>query len=369
MMRRRERIGAGSDSRRERGTVTVIAVLALTALLLFAALAIDLGVAWFSWRESQNAASSAALAAAAAVIDQSTTPPTVNRPGAELAAQTYAGKYSTIGNPVVKLDIGAGDVQLGGWCPTQQPQPVFDTSIDTSDPNQVQAVKVDVRLDGAVNRSSPAFFATLMGLTGFQVKSSAVAYLGYAGSFQTGDFRLPLAINACAFPPADSCSKDFCATGVSLALDPSAPKPISCLSGLGLTSFDFDSDEILNLIHSGGNPIPLNVGDTISVQGGVIQPTVLTAIKGMVPPGGLVVRLPVVDCAGGASCSSSPRLLTGGVCFQIQHDALPQITGKVLCPDPGDPLFTQCQPTSSGSPLEPSGHNYGIRLTRAVLVQ
>ena len=49
----------------------VIAALAMTALLLFAALAIDVGAIWSSRTQSQNADDAAALAAASKMIQRS----------------------------------------------------------------------------------------------------------------------------------------------------------------------------------------------------------------------------------------------------------------------------------------------------------
>src|SRR5262245_362902 len=50
--------------RMDRGSVMVIAALAMTALLLFAALTIDVGMIWASRTQSQNVNDSVALAAA-----------------------------------------------------------------------------------------------------------------------------------------------------------------------------------------------------------------------------------------------------------------------------------------------------------------
>ena len=46
---------------RDRGSVMVVAALALVALVLFAALAVDVGLAYSSRTQSQNAADSAAV--------------------------------------------------------------------------------------------------------------------------------------------------------------------------------------------------------------------------------------------------------------------------------------------------------------------
>ena len=69
------------DERGERGSVMVIATLAMTALLLFAALAIDVSFVWSSRTQGQSVSDAAALAAASEMIQQvGTNPETVTLP-------------------------------------------------------------------------------------------------------------------------------------------------------------------------------------------------------------------------------------------------------------------------------------------------
>ena len=390
-------------ARRERGTVTVIAALAYVALVLFGALAIDIGIAWSARRQSQVAASAAALAAAATMIDQSGSSPSVDTAGATSEATAYAQKHSTIGN--AQLSLGDGDVEFGNWCPAQ---PGFDLIEDASalaDPNQVTAVRVHVRLNGDAgdanrNRRSPAFLARL---GGYEVNSSAVAYLGFAGSAPPADLDLPLAISGCALDPSNDCcgTPDFCEGGptpspcpgdpTKSCLAPSLLNPIACWSGLNLDSFG--TQDLLDLIAGGGNPEEIRVGDAISLgEAGILHVDVLGALEAQLsaaPGGFLVVKLPVVQCdgLGGGLLCSGDLPYAGSVCFKIEL-VIPEVTpglpevipgllgfleqaivGEFLCPD--DPEFASCRDAGApaGPPREAGGCNYGLRADRAVLVQ
>src|SRR5262245_40644739 len=86
----------------ERGSVMVIAALALAALLLFAALAIDVGAMWTSRTQSQNAGDAAALAAAKAMIimPANGNPASVDLGAARTAGALLAGANATVGEQV-----------------------------------------------------------------------------------------------------------------------------------------------------------------------------------------------------------------------------------------------------------------------------
>ena len=115
---------ARRGKRMDRGSVMVIAALAMTALLLFAALAIDVGAIWVSRTQSQNADDSAALAAAAAMIEHSgTNPTTVNLAAARAEGARYAGANATVGEAVTTnggirsggVNVEPGDFEFGLW--------------------------------------------------------------------------------------------------------------------------------------------------------------------------------------------------------------------------------------------------------------
>jgi Flp pilus assembly protein TadG len=224
-----------TEQKWERGTVMVIVALALTALLLFGALAIDIGAVYSSRTQSQNAADSAALAAAEKMIvppaPNSSNPATVDLDsanGARAAAVAFADANATVGEAVTQDKSGnrfggvtvrpVQDVAFGSWD--------VDTSrftelsgADLSNPEKVRAAKVTVHMDGSTNGKSPAFLTRLLGSLnpsisgGYEVTNEAIAYLGFRGSFTPNDFNLPVAMNSCQLAQNDNtqCGSDFCA--------------------------------------------------------------------------------------------------------------------------------------------------------------
>ena len=80
--------------------VMVIAALAMVALLLFGALAIDVGAVWSSRTQSQNAGDAAALAAAQEMIQQSGHESRHGRARRARDAEgiSFAGANSTVAN-------------------------------------------------------------------------------------------------------------------------------------------------------------------------------------------------------------------------------------------------------------------------------
>jgi Flp pilus assembly protein TadG len=389
---------SGDDRRRERGTVMVLAALAATALLLFAALVTDVGLVWSSQTQSQNVADAAAMAAAVKLPDLAEGARSGER-NVKDAAKAYAERNATVGNPSVK--VRNQDVDLGCWDVATR---TFDQDVDKSDPDQVTAVQVTVEMDGRddTNQRSPSFLSRLAGRDGFEVTTRAIAYLGYEGSWSASDFTLPIAIEGC--PDSSGCNGDFCAAvdappNPCALLDPQqGDGDVSCLdfSLAGVldrlacfTPFDgiaggLNLEVLLDRVAS-GNPTGLLAGDEIhlgTAVTGVVQ--VLTALRTRFETEGVdrylpagepdswVVRLPVVACN---SCDGSgPAAITGAVCFEIREvpDAVVEtvIKGRFLCPNSSDEdvrnLFaSSCR---SSSPAAPGGGNYGLRAGRAVLV-
>src|SRR5262249_38663866 len=187
----------GGDRQAERGTVMVIAALAMTALLLFAALAIDVGVVWSSRTQSQNADDSAALAAAAAMITQTGTHAVqADFTGARTAGQAVANKNGTAGNPSVQ--VTDPDFVLGDWDLKRRsftPAP----SQDPTKQEELTAVRVKANMDDASgsNKRSPVFWAQLLGITRFTVRNTASGYPGFQGKFAPSCFNLPIAVDSC----------------------------------------------------------------------------------------------------------------------------------------------------------------------------
>ncbi len=281
---------------RERGSVMVIAALAMTALLLFAALAIDVGVVWSSRTQGQSVSDVAALAAASKMIEQSggSSKPKVRTDLAEAAGKSYAAQNWMVANPSAQVRESSdatqpnvdGDFTFGEWN--------FDTrTLDPApldDPNRVTAVRVNLLMDDSVNKRSPTFLSRLLGRDGFDVKTTSVAYLGFVGSFETGAFDLPVAIDSCKITTDASpgeCGSDFCATvdpppnscalkwhqGTVTCLEfASTPQQNACW-----TVFDGSSPSInnpkLQEILDNGNQSGLQAGDEAYLDNGTKEET------------------------------------------------------------------------------------------------
>jgi Flp pilus assembly protein TadG len=281
---------ATTDRTRERGSVMVIAALAMTALLLFAALAIDVGAIWSSRTQSQNADDAAALAAAATMIVQvDTNAATVDLAGARAEGAIYAGANATVGEAVDTdmggnrsggVDVVPADFVFGNWNLTTR---TLDPPYESTNPSEVTGVRVTVRMDDVANKRSPAFLSRLLGIGGFAVKNIATGYLGFEGSFAPGEFDLPVAIDSCNLSTA-GCGTDFCAT---VASTPNSC-PLRWVQGTNpVTCLDFSStpaqnacwtaysdsspsinNPVLQSIVDNGNPDDFQAGDEAYLDNG-----------------------------------------------------------------------------------------------------
>lgn len=370
------------DRRGERGTVMVIAALAMTALLLFAALAIDVGLVWSSRTQSQNVADAAALAAASKMIAQSGSgPPSVDLVGAQKEGNKYGGLNSTVGVPSVNVREGdatgaGGDFTFGNWdLETRTFTELSGAALD--DFNQVRAVRATVLMDDAVNKQSPSFLSNLIGRYGFDVKNEATAYLGFAGQWGGGDFDLPVAIDGCDIGgTAGECGTDYCAA-VSSPPNP-CPTPelrwpqgetnVTCLEFSSTpeqnacwTAYDGGSSSVntpvLEGIIDNGNPDDFEAGDEAYLDNGEKEAALMhlrnrfygcnnagkncgNGVSGSPQQRGFdrygpnpagspatapaidswVVMLPVFECQPGTNCSGgTPFKINGGVCFEIRE--------------------------------------------------
>ena len=168
-----------TSRRSETGVALITVLVALVALLGFAALAIDGGMLWTARTQLQNASDAAALAGAQNLIDVDT--PAVTLASAETAAVGQASQNRAVSAPAVSLlpaDISYGNWDLGTR--------TLDTSVDLTDPEQVTAVDVVARLDDSSTGRVPAQLARVLGRDAFTVTARSTAYLGYAGGILPG---------------------------------------------------------------------------------------------------------------------------------------------------------------------------------------
>jgi len=347
----------------------VIAALAAVALILFAALAIDVGFVWSSRTQSQNVSDAAALAAASTMIQLN--PPAVTKGAAVAEGVKFAAANSTIANPSVT--VKPTDFEFGDW---NFKTHTLDTSVDQANPAKITGVRATVRMDGADNRRSPGFLSRLFQqsdgtrpyIQGFAVKNTSVAYLGYAGSFEPGAFCLPVAIDSCSLASDGGCGSDFCARS-------QLPPPASCTleraqtntNGLMCGEFSNTTDQNMCFTALDGSSSSINgpklqkivdncsgteidTEDSIYIDNGDKTSTVDyirdkfygcgkfkkaegTNEYGTLDAGGnkvpdsWVVKLPVVECQDATQCAGgTPQKVVGGVCFEIR---------EVIAPAPG----------------------------------
>ena len=376
-----------TDRTRERGSVMVIAALAMTALLLFAALAIDVGAVWSSRTQSQNAADAAALAAASKMIAQSgSSTETVDLAGAQQEGNTYGGLNSTVGVPSVNVRVGGindpntSDFTFGSWdLQTRTFTPLSGAAL--SDTHKVRAVRAKVLMDNVVNDQSPSFLSRLIGRYGYDVKNEATAYRGFAGSFPPGDFDLPVAIED---RQLGGCEGDFCATASTVNRCPnetsgtplrwpqgntnvtclefnSTPEQNACWTVYNGSSPSINPPDLEPIVND-GNPGDVEAGDRVYLDNGNKDTTLKymrnkfygcnlnngkncgKGVSGTAQQMGFdrygpnpagspssapkidswVVKLPVFESQAAAHCAGgSPGQINGGVCFEIREILAP----------------------------------------------
>jgi len=180
----------------QRGAMAVTIAITSSLILMFSALALDVGHALLTKNELQNAADAAALAATRqlgltfndwAVAKQLDTSASLS--GTEIAAVTGSAVTASQANSAADLasvDLMATDIQLGFW-DFWNPSPTFipvATFVPTATLWQPNAVQVTTRRDstsGAPNGPISTFFAGVLGVSQMDVSATAVAALGTGG--------------------------------------------------------------------------------------------------------------------------------------------------------------------------------------------
>lgn len=388
----------------ERGVVMVIVAFAAGALILFAALAIDVGFIWASRTQSQNVSDAASLAAAARMISNNGT--LITAGPARQAAKAYAKNNSTVANP--QVIVQDSDFEFGTWNFDAE---TLDPPDNPTDPRQLTGVRVTVRQDGSDNKRSPVFLAGLGGFSGFDVVSSSVAYLGFEGTWDPRGFDLPIAIDSCLIgegpdgceglnfcdggpPPGGGCTLDAPQAGdgnqfTCLELSPTGTQN-ACYTGFSGTDQQSTSTNNLRDLVRTGNTQDIAAGFKVFLDNGN-HTSVLRRIEdrmdGTGPfsgdgpagvdryapldgqPDSWVVKLPVVECQDTARCATGQTFaIVGGVCFEVREVLTTprhEIRGRFLCP--GDALFSECNNPPGSGPG--ACGDFGLRADRPVLVQ
>ena len=380
------------DRRRESGVSMILTLVALTALLATAALAVDVGAVWVARSQLQAATDGAALAAAMNMIDPSV--PGVNLTAGRDAAKQVAGANSSIANG--SLSLLDADITFGNWDPGTR---TLATGVDLTDPSQVTGVRVLARMDSAANTPAPAFMSRVLGRQEFDVRTNATAYLGFAGAAGPGELVLPIAIDCCKLR-GPTCQEDYCANissppnacdldvpqvgdgQVSCLEFASTPEQNACWTEFEETVANVNTSDMVEIVED-GTQYEVSVGKKYYLDNGTKTPVISEIYDkfhgvGYSEPEGVdryepkdgvmdswVVPLPVVECQTDDHCAGGePHEVVGFVCFEIREVVVTPdkiIRGRFLCGS--DPLAAECDLGGAG------GGDFGLRATRPVLVE
>jgi len=406
----------------------VVAALAMVALVLFMALALDVGFIWSSRTQNQNVSDSAAVAAAQSmIVPKDPANPTVNfkfdKTGAIAEGKKFANLNSTVANPSAQVndDPATGDFTFGTWNTTTHTlDPADETNVDA-----ITGVRANIRMDGTTNQRSPGLLSRIFQksedgsrpyMAGFEVNNTSVAYLGFVSGFND-IFDWPVAIDSSKLTKdPNGCGSDFCniASSKPYKACPLVPaqddsKEVVCLEFSNTAdqnacwtnySTNTNSSGSKDIVKNGGYHGNVDVGDKYDVSNGDESDAVKEMYDKFYGTGGKkaskgvgtnvygpdpnidswVIQLPVIEpqnvvhCAGGTMAK-----VIGGVCFEVREIDAPGgggggdrlIKGRFLCPNSPNQKVRDLYRDNCVIPgnNQPGGCNYGMRVQRVVLVQ
>lgn len=301
----------------ERGATAVFVAVTLLMLLMFAALAIDVGHLYAVRNELQDAADAGALAGAGVLFNDADG--ALNREAA-ITESIQATEANSSGN----LPITEKTVEIGHWSfstnsftasqATGQMEWV-GYSAEALDGNTdfINAVKV------TTNRSNtPSFFASLFGYNNFLVSTDAVAYIGFTGDVFPTEVDQPIAL--CYEAITDSEGNYLCDTArmindnVNNGGWTNLQQPGMCQD---LNNSGANAQEVRPLVCS-GNTTSLNSGVGLQMINGQVQSAFDDLYDCWVEATGRTqpfeMTLPVVECGegviGGCKTYKNPVTVT-----------------------------------------------------------
>ena len=203
----------------QRGFVAVTVALLLVGLLSVGALALDISSLFLVRNELQNAADAGALSAARQLYmaDGEAINPGANAVG--VAAATANTAQNVVVEVNADTSANTGDVERGHWRWTDHSftpndslatvvlDNVSNAELDAN-PDFINAVRVRVRRQTVPAR---AFLSKVMGFGDFQMQAEAIAYIGFAGSFLSGEADQPIVI--CKEALLNAYGEYSCSTG------------------------------------------------------------------------------------------------------------------------------------------------------------
>ena len=199
----------------QRGATAVIIAIAITMLMGFVALAVDIGYVATTKNELQNVADSGALAATGylgniytgmtsaqqTAYDCSSASPPNDCTSIIAQAQGVVGSGKNKAGGI-DISINSGDVVIGKW----------DGNALTFTPrtNNPDAVQVTARRDGGANGPISTFFAKIFGFNTVDVKADAIADLSGLGGVPSDGLPIPVGISRYWFDPTHWPEGGFC---------------------------------------------------------------------------------------------------------------------------------------------------------------
>lgn len=285
-----------------KGISAVIVAVMITALIGFAALALDIGHLMVVRGELQNAADAGALAGARVLIIQEEDGDVIVNTNANLEAYNAAIANNS-DNDAVEINFGNGndlDVRRGRW---DEDTLVFydfenDPQYDSLDPFYNNAVKVTARRSAAYS-----IFATIFGKESFPASATAIAYRGHSGENVVYD--QPLAL--CRDRLTDSEGNFLCTMG-RMINNGSSPETGESARWTNFSEGCADpasTKSITDLICETNAPVSLV---SISTINGEVTPALLAlydcweeATNKTVP---WELTLPVIECVTPPECST-----------------------------------------------------------------
>jgi len=267
--------------RSHRGATVVFVALALVALLSFAALAVDLGYIYVVKNELQNAADSGALAGAQVLYNDDGQ--SVNGGAVDVGRQYAQGNQSE------KVAVNVESVELGHWNfldhqnlpartftayppPDYPPPPIlWDRTTEEldADTNFINAVRVvTVRRSNAANLPKH-FFARVFGAAPSQIRTTAVAYIGFAGTLRPEEVDQPIAI--CEESIRDSSGEYTCGVGRMINSGQTTTHQTGGWTNFSQPCETANVPSVRPLICSNGNPEPILFGQGMGTVGGELQ--------------------------------------------------------------------------------------------------
>lgn len=298
----------------ESGATIVYVAIILGVLVMFTALAIDVGHLYGVRNELQNAADAGALAGASVLFDDSDS--SLNRDAA-----LAEGARIAIANKTGNQQITEKTVEIGHWSfssntftPSDATEqiPWQGSSAVALDLNVAFINAVRVKTDRS---DTPSFFARIFGYDKFFVSNDAVAYIGFPGDLDPGQVDQPIALCQDAITK-DDLSLD-CNMGRMLNSGGNAGTAMTAMwtnytQNPCSTASASDMKDLTDNC-SGGNPGELDDRVGMGTQNGV-QDTVFANITDCwlaaadsdgdgVPDKPWPLRLPIVKCGVDNTCS------------------------------------------------------------------